>query len=184
MKLPIASKILKSGFVERGLARPFSDVIVEDFPHAICGSVPQTALDRATKHLFQAESVRKLKKHFKFYSPHKPSFKNLKRKAEIVKDISKDILLKRQEYIAIPAALYAANSAIEYMKKPVIHPKANLQKIMDSGLNEIQNYTHKFTKSPVLSSLALGGAIYGGAHLYNKIKSLKCNQQESAHATI
>lgn len=184
MKLPIASKILKSGFVERGLARPFSDVIVEDIPHVICGRVPQTKLDRATKNLFRGEAVQKLKKHFKFYSPHRPGLENLKRKVNIVKNISKDILLHRQEYIAIPAALYAANSAIEYIKKPAIKSKTNFQKVMDACLGEVQNYAHKFAKSPVLSSLALGGAVYGGAHLLNKIKPSKSNQQESIREAI
>ena len=184
MTIPILSKAFKSGFVERGLARPICENFVEDLPKAIFGNVPHTKVRDAAKHLHRTKFTDSLHKHFKFHKKHTLGSTNILRKISLWTNPLQQILTKQQDYIAIPAGLYLGHKIASHFNKPVIKPKSHVQKIMDSALGEIQSYAACAAEKPLLASIGLAGAIYGVNALNNKMKHHQSHQQETIHESL
>jgi len=184
MNIPLTSQIFRKGFIERGAARVFGGIFTADIPGTLFGEIPPKKIDCAVKNLFKCKTAEGLKKRFTFPNIHPVGAKNLQRKIDILTDCTKQILSKRQDYIAIPAVLYVGHKALCQFTKSAPKQKNHFQKIIECGVKEIHNYTQKFINQPILASLAISGAIYGGTKLLNKPNQSKVKQQETINETL
>ena len=189
MSLPTSSRVLKDGWLNRGFGRSFTDRVISNIPGTIFGDWPKTKVRIAGKNLkkkLRPQFFNVLKEQCLNNLLNKPSGSHTARdlmKMDITKimDFSKQVIFKRQEYLAIPAGMYAGHKIAKHIMTPKIPPETKFQKILNAGIKEIENYAHKAADRPVMTSLAIGGAIYGASKLWN-IK--KVSGQESENGSI